>query len=162
MVIHEMTAQECRAMLARSNIARLACAHDNQPYIIPTHVHLDHEFLYSFATKGQKIDWMRHNPLVCLEIDEGSSNQWASVVVFGHYEELPHRPEYQDSRRIALQLFEKHPMWWQPATVPLAGQAQRAAVAFRIRIDRVTGRRGSNDPVEAPLQRIPPDAGRQG
>jgi nitroimidazol reductase NimA-like FMN-containing flavoprotein (pyridoxamine 5'-phosphate oxidase superfamily) len=158
MVIHEMTAQECRAMLARTNVAHLACVHDNQPYIVPIHVDLDHEFLYGFATQGQKIDWMRRNPLVCLEIDEFSPDQWASVVVFGHYEELPHQPEYQDSRRVALQLFERHPMWWQPATVPLAGHAQRPPVAFRIRIDRLTGRQGSNDAEKGRRQRIPSDA----
>jgi len=162
MVIHDMTAQECRAMLARSNVAHLACVHENQPYIVPIHVDLDHEFLYGFATQGQKIDWMRHNPLVCLEMDEFSPDQWASVVVFGRYEELLHQPEYQDSRRLALRLFERHPMWWQPATVPLAGQAQRAPVAFRIRIDRVTGRRGSNDAGKARLQGIPSDASRPG
>ena len=159
MVVAEMTAQECRAMLARTNVARLACAHDNQPYIVPIHVDLDHEFLYGFATQGQKIEWMRHNPLVCLEIDEFSPEQWATVVVFGHYEELPHQPEYEDWRRVALQLFERHPMWWQPATVPLAGHAQRAPVAFRIRIDRLTGRRGSNDAREG---RLDPNCGRQG
>ena len=89
-------------MLARSNVAHLACSHENQPYIVPVHVDLDHEFLYGFATQGQKIDWMRHNPLVCLEMDEFSPGQWASVVVFGRYEELLHQPEYQDSRRLAL------------------------------------------------------------
>jgi nitroimidazol reductase NimA-like FMN-containing flavoprotein (pyridoxamine 5'-phosphate oxidase superfamily) len=144
MVVHEMTAQECRAMFARTNVARLACARNNQPYIVPIHVDLDREFLYGFATQGQKIDWMRHNPLVCVEIDEFSPQHWASVVAFGHYEELPHQPEYEDSRSVALQLFERHPMWWQPATVPLAGHEQRAPVAFRIRIDRLTGRRGVN------------------
>ena len=70
MVIQEMTEQECRAMLARTNVARLACAQNNQPYIIPIHVDLDGEFLYGYATLGQKIEWMRQNPLVCLEIDE--------------------------------------------------------------------------------------------
>ena len=64
MVIHEMTEQECRAMLAGINVARLACARDNQPYIVPIRVDLDGEFLYGYATLGQKIEWMRENPLV--------------------------------------------------------------------------------------------------
>ena len=70
MVIQEMTERECRAMLAGTNVARLACARNNQPYIVPIHVDLDGEFLYGFATLGQKIEWMRQNPLVCLEVDE--------------------------------------------------------------------------------------------
>ncbi len=36
-------------------------------------------------------------------------------------------------------------MWWQPASVPLAAHQQRAPIVFRIRIDRVTGRRAAPD-----------------
>jgi nitroimidazol reductase NimA-like FMN-containing flavoprotein (pyridoxamine 5'-phosphate oxidase superfamily) len=100
MVIHEMTERECRALLARTNVARLACARNNQPYVVPIHVDLDADSLYSYATLGQKIEWMRENPMVCLEMDETlSDGHWASLVVFGRYEELPSVPEHQDSRR---------------------------------------------------------------
>lgn len=149
MVIQEMTEQECRAMLAGTNVARLACARDNQPYIVPIHVDLDGEFLYGYTTLGQKIEWMRQNPLVCLEIDEVITHgHWASVVVFGHYEELPHAPEYEGSREVAECLFGRHPMWWEPASVPLAAHEQRTPIVFRIRIDRVTGRRAAPDTVK--------------
>ena len=95
MVIQEIPEPECRAVLAGTNVARLACARNNQPYIVPIHVDLDGDFLYSYATLGQKIEWMRQNPLVCLEIDDVKSHgQWSSVVVFGSYEELPDLPGY--------------------------------------------------------------------
>ena len=145
MIVHEMTEQECRAMLAVAHVARLACALNNQPYIVPIHVDLEGEFLYSSASQGLKIDWMRQNPAVCLEVDELlPRTDWASVVVFGRYEELPNLPEYEASRRVALRLFQRHPMWWEPAGLPLAGHDQQPSVVFRIRIDRVTGRRGSD------------------
>jgi nitroimidazol reductase NimA-like FMN-containing flavoprotein (pyridoxamine 5'-phosphate oxidase superfamily) len=33
--------------------------------------------------------WMRANPLVCVETEEVvSPHQWASVIIFGRYEEL--------------------------------------------------------------------------
>jgi nitroimidazol reductase NimA-like FMN-containing flavoprotein (pyridoxamine 5'-phosphate oxidase superfamily) len=141
-VIEEMTERECRAMLAGTNVARLACAHDNQPYIVPIRVDLDGDFLYSYATLGQKIEWMRENPLVCLEIDEVITHgQWTSVVVFGRYEELPHTPEYEGSRRIAESLFQRHPAWWEPASVPLAAHERRTPIVFRIQIGGITGRR---------------------
>jgi nitroimidazol reductase NimA-like FMN-containing flavoprotein (pyridoxamine 5'-phosphate oxidase superfamily) len=150
MVIQEMTERECRAMLAGADVARLACARNNQPYIVPVHVDLDGEFLYGYATLGQKIEWMRQNPLVCLEIDEVITHgQWASVVVFGHYEELPHTPEYEEgSRRVAENLFQRHPVWWEPASVPLAAHERRTPIVFRIRIGRVTGRRAAPDTVK--------------
>ena len=146
MEIHEMTERECRAMLATTHVSRLACARNNQPYIVPIHVDLDGEFLYGYATLGQKIEWMRQNPLVCLEIDELMTHgHWASVVVIGHYEELPHTPEYEGARSVAERLFQRHPTWWEPASVPLAGHEQRTPIVFRIRIDRVTGRRAVPD-----------------
>ena len=144
MVIQEMTAQECRAMRAGTNLARLACAHDNQPYIIPIHVDLEGEYLYCYATLGQKIEWMRQNPLVCVEVDEVRTHgQWASLVVFGHYEELPNTPAYDGPRSVAERLFERHPVWWEPASVPLADHEQRTRIVFRIHLGRVTGRRSA-------------------
>jgi len=148
MVIVEMTERECRAMLAGTNVARLACARNNQPYVVPIHFDFDGECLYSFATLGQKIEWMRQNPLVCLEIDELTAHrQWASVVVFGRYEELPNTPEYEDSLRVAEGLFQRHPMWWEPASVSLAAHEPRTPIVFRIRIGRATGRRAEPDTV---------------
>lgn len=151
MLVHEMTAEECRELLARTHIARLACVGNSQPYVIPIHIDFHRDFLYGFATEGLKIEWMRKNPLVCLEVDDFSSpTRWATVVVFGQYEELPHVPEYEDLRRVAEGLFQKHPMWWQPAAVPLPGHQQRPSIVYRIRIDRMTGRRFSDEPVKAP------------
>ena len=141
MVIQEMTPQECRQMLARTNLARLACAKNNQPYVVPIHVDLDGDFLYGYATAGQKIDWMRENPLVCVELDELISRvEWATLIVFGTYEELPNTPEHQAGRSTAEKLFQRHAMWWEPASVGVAPAKHRMPVVFRITVDKVTGR----------------------
>jgi len=143
-VIEEMTERECRAMLAGTNVARLACARNNQPYIVPIRVDLDGEFLYGYATLGQKVEWMRENPFVCLEVDQVISyERWASVVVFGRYEELLNTPEYQGSRHVAESLFQRHPAWWEPASVPLAAHERRTPIVFRIQIGAITGRRAA-------------------
>lgn len=148
MEIQEMTEPECRAMLARRSVTRLACARNNHPYIVPIHLDLEGDSLYGYATLGQKIEWMRQNPFVCLEGDEITTHgQWASVIVFGQYEELPDRPEYAGARGVAERLFQRHPVWWEPAAVPLAAHDQRAPIVFRIRIGRMTGRRAAPDPV---------------
>jgi hypothetical protein len=138
-------------MLSGTNVARLACAVSNQPYIVPIHVEFYDAFLYGFATWGQKIEWMRQNPLVCLEIDELTTDrQWASVVIFGVYEELPDTPEYEYPRSIAERLFQRHPIWWEPASVPLAGHKQRSRIVFRILISRMSGRRAGPKAPETP------------
>ena len=64
MRIHELSVAECEDVLARCDLGRLGCAHENQPYVVPIHFSFDSErkCLYAFSTIGQKIAWMRQNP----------------------------------------------------------------------------------------------------
>lgn len=156
MVIEEMTYHECRALLAETNLARLACANNNQPYIVPVHLEFHDTFLYGFAGLGQKITWMRENPLVCVEVDRLTTDtQWATVVVFGRYEELPDLPGNEFPRSVAVSLFQRHPIWWEPGSVPLAAHPPRPRILFRIAIGHMTGRHGRPDPEET--SRLPSD-----
>lgn len=99
MFIHELNNTECQKVLGRNKVGHLACAHDNQPYVMPLNYAYDGNYLYAFTTRGQKVEWMRSNPLICFEVDEVSGHtDWTSIIVFGHYEELPDKPEYEPSR----------------------------------------------------------------
>ena len=152
MFIHEMTEAECRQALHEAGVGRLACARDNQPYVVPTSFALHHEYIYAFTTLGQKVQWMRENPKVCLEVDQRQThNSWYSVIVFGHYEELPDRPEYQAARMTAYSLLSKRMMWWEPAAVSVTHRDTAHSlipIFYRIRIERMTGHRSSPDPTE--------------
>src|SRR5271165_4644927 len=150
MIIQEMTDNECAAALGQTDFGRLACARGQQPYIVPIYFSYDGEHLYGVTTLGQKIEWMRSNPLVCLEIDERTNHyQWMSVVVFGRYEELPESPEYDDARAHALEVLQRRAMWWQPACVATEQREQRAPLFYRIHIEQVTGHRATPDAIEA-------------
>ena len=70
MLLREMSREECDDLLRRLGYGHLACAHDNQPYVVPIYFVSDRGHLYGFSTKGQKIEWMRLNPRVCVEADE--------------------------------------------------------------------------------------------
>jgi uncharacterized protein len=92
MRIREMNRTECARVLASAPVARLACARENQPYVVPVSLAYDEASgcLYGFTTVGQKLEWMRANPLVCVEVDEVTSrDSWVSVIAMGRYEELP-------------------------------------------------------------------------
>ena len=150
MVIEPLTDRECRAILAETNLARLGCALDNQPYVVPIHVDFHDAYLYGFAMLGKKIEWMRQNPLVCLEMDHLKNDwEWVTVLVFGSYEELPDIPDYQYPRSVAQRLFERHPLWWEPCAVPLAGRRESSRILFRILITHMSGRRARPDAAEA-------------
>jgi nitroimidazol reductase NimA-like FMN-containing flavoprotein (pyridoxamine 5'-phosphate oxidase superfamily) len=155
MLIREMMRQECEDVLARLSFGRLACSRDHQPYIVPIYFAGTPDCLYGFATMGQKIEWMRSNPLVCVEADEVRSQMdWASVVVRGRYEEFPDTPEYSKQRRQSQALLEKtRSLWWQTGFA--AAQTRERfdrdiTIFYCIHIDELTGRRASADPVEQP------------
>ena len=146
MLIRELTTPECQDVLKRASTARLGCARDNQPYVVPVHVYFDGDFLYSFAMLGQKIAWMRDNPRVCVQVDEiVDRTQWASVVAFGRYEELLHMPRQEAERERAKELFQSSPDWWEPAASNPQG-AMRMAMVYRIRIESLTGRLAERQP----------------
>lgn len=156
MLVREMKREECEDLLARLGVGRLACARDNQPYIVPIYFASEPGCLYGFSTMGQKIDWMRSNPLVCVEADEVRSHiHWSSVILVGRYEELPDRPEYTEQRQHALSLLEKRPMWWQTgyAAAQTRGKSdQPSPIFYRIHIRGMSGRHVSPDSVEAILE----------
>jgi len=64
MLIHEMTKDECRIALESVSIGTMACARDGQPYVVPTYFSYDGNHIYGVSMLGQKIEWMRANPLV--------------------------------------------------------------------------------------------------
>jgi len=148
MLIQEMTRQESVDLLARTRLGRLGCAHEGQPYVTPMYFAYDGGYLYSFSTLGQKITWMRANPLVCVEADElASPHDWATVILMGKYEELLDKREHQEHAHTLLQ---ERPVWWEPgyAKTVLHGETRPLkCVYFRIRIDQMNGHRGVPDPV---------------
>jgi len=150
MFIQEMSESACLKALARARLGRLACAHDNQPYVVPLYFIYEGPYLYGFTTLGQKVEWMRSNPLVCVELDEmENGEQWTSILIFGRYEELPDTPERKLARLHAHGLLQEHGSWWGPG---YASHTRRkpdqplTPIFYRIRIDRITGRRATPSP----------------
>jgi nitroimidazol reductase NimA-like FMN-containing flavoprotein (pyridoxamine 5'-phosphate oxidase superfamily) len=145
MQIRELTSDECRALLRATNLGRLACVRDNSPYIVPAYFDFYEDALYSFATAGKKIHWMRTNPRVCVEFDEIIDRfNWTTVVVKGRYEELTKAPAHEAARKRAYALFEHRPDWWYPAAGKTRTTSEiRTPVIYRINVERVSGRRAS-------------------
>ncbi len=155
MLIKEMTVKECRETLARTGFGRLGCARDNQPYVVPIYFIYEPDHLYGFSTLGRKIEWMRSNPKVCVEVDDVTSQHlWLSVVVIGRYEELPDVAERSSERRHAQMLLEKRLLWWQigyAAKRLRPGKERTQPILYCIHIEEVTGHRATPDAVESAI-----------
>jgi hypothetical protein len=149
MLIRELSPAQCAELLERSHLCRLACALDNQPYVVPIHCSFDMErnCLYGFSTIGQKVTWMRANPQVCLQADEiQDKDHWTSVVVFGRYEEIHDAGAEAEARQRAHELFQQRREWWLPAAAKLPTREPHSMVLYRIVIERMTGRAASRRP----------------
>src|ERR1700693_6583620 len=145
MLIQELTRKESLEVLARTHLGRLACARGMQPYVVPIHFAYQNFWLYSFSVLGQKIDWMRANPLVCVEADQMRREQWTTVVVFGRYEELCDTPEFRSTRSLAFNLLQQRAMWWDPGSAKKMHGGAPAAfpVFYRLKLEQITGRSGA-------------------
>jgi nitroimidazol reductase NimA-like FMN-containing flavoprotein (pyridoxamine 5'-phosphate oxidase superfamily) len=148
MVIDGLSEQDCRAVLERVPLARLGCALENQPYVVPIYFVYEGDYLYVFSTFGQKIEWMRENPKVCIQSDEiKSESDWLSVVVNGRYEELP-QPQYAAELAHAKTLLAKRYHWWANALAERrikVGDSSIEPIFFRIRIGSITGLRATKE-----------------
>lgn len=142
MIVKELTEQECAQTLMASSFGHLACAKDNSPYVVPITFAFADNSIYSFSLMGQKIDWMRRNPEICLQVDDfGQDRGWKSVIVYGWFEELPDRIGSKRERDRAWSLLSKDARWWEPGGLkPVTTAGASSHVFYRIRIDRLTGR----------------------
>jgi nitroimidazol reductase NimA-like FMN-containing flavoprotein (pyridoxamine 5'-phosphate oxidase superfamily) len=144
MRITSISQQECGELLTRVSLGRLACALDNQPYIVPVTFFYETDHIYIFSTLGKKIEWMRQNPKVCLQVDEmGNTSNWTSVIAEGTFVELT-EPRYTEQREYARQKLAESAQWWQ---APLAERREQIGdvaikpVFFRVDIVSMSGLR---------------------
>ena len=142
MVINEMTETEAGAFLANASLGRLGCSLNNQPYVVPIYFVYEPDYIYVLSTFGQKTEWMRRNPNVCLEVDEiTNQSQWMSVIANGRYQELP-EPQYTSERDHARTLLAKRHSWCLNALAERQlklGDDSIATLFFRIHVDSMTG-----------------------
>ena len=145
MNIREMQHSDCIGMLSSGRLARLACCKDNIPYIVPISFRYVENHILSFSRPGKKIDWMRENPRVCLEIEQLADKiQWKCLLVEGSFRELKNR----DEREYAWSLLQRDNDWWEPGGIKPAAQHVKESldpVYFKIEIDRMSGREAFKD-----------------
>jgi len=147
MHIEELTRKASLDFLAGSHVGRIACANQSQPYVTPFHFAYHDQWIYSFSTVGKKIEWLRANPLACVEVDEIANPQkWTSVIIFGRYEELTNTVDDRAARELAHKLLQQHPLWWEPgyARTVLHGTPRPLdPVYYRLSIDEISGHRAT-------------------
>jgi len=140
MIIREMSHSDCIAMLAKSRVGHLACSRENVPYVVPVQFRYTDNRIVSFSLPGQKIDWMRTNPRVCLEIEHIiDKHNWKCLIVNGVFDEQTQT----EQRELAWSALQTDNDWWEPGSSkpgPQAIASDRNHVFYAIDIRDMSGR----------------------
>lgn len=76
-------------LLSEQRYARLGCHAGGKTYVVPISYAFVGGEILGQTSPGLKIDMMRKNPEVCIEVDDVRSlTDWRSAIVWGRYEEL--------------------------------------------------------------------------
>lgn len=139
-IIRPLPDEAIEQLLQEAVIARLACCThdaDSRPYLVPIPCFYDGGALYALSGPGKKVQIMRANPLVTIEVDSGiASDHWQSVVAEGVYEELTGEIDREDALGVITTLSGEKPV------------LDEHSVLFRIRLVSRSGRfeRPATDP----------------
>jgi hypothetical protein len=135
--MRELSAAEIEEFLLGQRIARFGCHAGGETYVVPVIYAYGDGAIVSVTQEGRKVEMLRENPRVCVEVDEYDTDgrgSWRSVIAYGAAEELA-----GDDIQAALALLRERfaraagrdaePRPLSPGTVIL-----------RIRLDEMSGR----------------------
>ncbi len=110
--IHVLPPDQIEELLHSAIIGRIACcAHgesgDGRPYLVPLAYGYDGVNIYAHSGPGRKLDFMRVEPRVTFEVDEGTApDRWRSVIVEATFAEITDPAD----RELALRALYKPPI----------------------------------------------------
>ncbi|QRI62436.1 pyridoxamine 5'-phosphate oxidase family protein [Shinella sp. PSBB067] len=150
MILRDMTRAECEAALSANCIGHLGCISGNRPYVVPIRYVYQKRVFYSFSLPGRKIDSLRFNPRVCVQVEQlANPEEWKSVLLEGLYRELPDDEKDHGEHMRAWQLLQELGNWWEPGAYKPEGAAHpdpdapARPVFYRVEIDTLSGRQAA-------------------
>ena len=140
---------EINDIISKSMTARLGLNRDGAPYIIPMNFgYNDNTFYFHSADSGLKLELLRNDPRVCIEIDESSALvkddeekpcswgvKYRSVIVTGKAEILTNHEEKSAGLEIILSHFVGN------AIPPMTDERIKATTVFRVPVDTLSAKK---------------------
>lgn len=124
-------------IFAQKRLGRLGCIADGEPYVVPVNYFYDDGFIYSHSLPGLKIAALRKNPRGCFQVDQVFSDaKWRSALAFGSFEEIK---ELDDRAKVLNRLFGDTGSHSAVESQIASDGGSTPVIAYRLRIDRVTG-----------------------
>lgn len=100
-----LTPSDIRAVLENGQTGHLGCWANGEGYIVPVTYALADGWIYGHTRMGKKVEMMRINPEVCLQVEDmRSRTEWKSVIVWGRFQELKDDRAAEAMRFLILKL----------------------------------------------------------
>lgn len=148
-MIRQLSSTEIDDLLSKQIVGRIGCYYENEIYVVPISYAYNDNAIYCHSFEGKKMEMMRKNPKVCLQVDEMKDMaNWNSVIAWGDFEELLDEKEKNNALKILL---ERHLPFMSSITTHLgdvwpfsSGTTSELdkipGIVFRICITKKTGR----------------------
>jgi uncharacterized protein len=134
-MIDALGERESREFLQNHQLGHLGCIVESEPYVVPISYWCDGEYIYSHSLPGLKINAIRQQPRICLQVEAiQDSYNWKSVIAFGFYNEIT-APEERE--RILTLLLQQLPQLTPVESRMISATSE--IIVFRLVIERVTG-----------------------
>jgi uncharacterized protein len=135
MNIGRLNDRDALALLREGTLGRLGCIAAGWPYVVPVNYIFDGRDIYIHSLPGKKIDALRANPRVCLQVDEiKDSYNWRSVIAYGTFEEVSGE---ETRENVLTRLYSRLPHM-TPVESKLV-EGLKETIVFRIKVDEITG-----------------------
>jgi nitroimidazol reductase NimA-like FMN-containing flavoprotein (pyridoxamine 5'-phosphate oxidase superfamily) len=123
------------AILREGNLGRPGCNAAGWPYIVPVNYFFDGKDIYVHTLPGKKLDALRANPRVCLQVDEiKDSYNWRSVIAYETFEEVSNE---ETRENVLTKLYSRLPHMTPVESRLVKGS--KGAIVFRIKVEEITG-----------------------
>jgi nitroimidazol reductase NimA-like FMN-containing flavoprotein (pyridoxamine 5'-phosphate oxidase superfamily) len=139
--------EEMEEILMRETVGYLGLSRDGQPYVVPlNYAYVEGRILFHCAPSGQKLDYLRANPRVCLSVGRQSGGvqrhaggnpchvDSESVLCFGTARVL----DDAGQRQPALNAFNR---CFRPDAAEISAEEAAGCAVVEIEIEEMTGRR---------------------
>lgn len=135
MSIGKLGNTDALAILREGTLGRLGCIAAGWPYVVPVNYYFDGENIYIHTLPGKKLDALRANPRVCLQVDEiKDPYNWRSVIAYGTFEEISNE---ETQENVLTKLYSRLPHMTPVESRLVKGS--KGTIVFRVKVEEVTG-----------------------
>lgn len=137
-MIKNLDENEARKFLAEQKFGHLGCVLETgEPFVVPVNYLYEDDGIYVHSLPGQKLDALRLNPKVCLQVERVETGlRWQSVIASGEFQEIK---KTNEKFRILQEFTNRFERLTPVEAMSAENWNQGGLVVFRIEIKRLTG-----------------------